>query len=575
MDPQRPPTRTLIVTTGDCSDYDGFTAIPLYKAALAKSGGGTLMFIMNYPSFLREPSKAIDKVNELPPWQASFGTPPMFAADKIGWGHSDAARIHAFERDACGYTYNADEFYAYRDGKHVAAGEPSIDFQINAQANATNSQANATNSQANAINSHANAMADDKFPEGLNKTSTTAVRAFKLLTVYAMALARSVWDNAPNYKGVDIQFTIGGINTFNGFSIGVYKNEIAVYRDIVTTILGNTTLDMTALTYAMTWMQHERASYTDIFMDMNGSMAWYPTLHSTNPVPAWVPKLRGVYIMGGMPPPADLFYNKVSASPPFMSRQISCTFNQLYAPSQTANFMGHLTQFNIPIVIVSNATCNLSANFNDIFKLQNLEPYADAKKMCTGALTHLGVLAEIDAAAYTKFLTVPGAQPIVFDLVCATKLAVDVVTQTTLKVDATLSYLCRDTTTHNANKPARTTSIMEHFVIHAAPSPINPDALPAGSVIVPVTNYMFAPATATALEHYTKMCAAIKSVMANQAGGGGRTRTFKKTSERAIVGTHARVVYSCKRAKYVIVKGAYVTVKAAQKAAAAAKKTKK
>ena len=53
------------------------------------------------------------------------------------------------------------------------------------------------------------------------------------------------------------------------------------------------------------------------------------------------------------------------------------------------------------------------------------------------------------------------------------------------------------------------------------------------------------------------------------ASGGAGARAFKKTAERVLVGARARVVYLCKRTKYVLEKGVYVTLKAAHKKAVA------
>jgi hypothetical protein len=42
----------VIITTGDCSDYDGFTCLPLYKKAAAAKGLD-VVFVMNYPAFFQ------------------------------------------------------------------------------------------------------------------------------------------------------------------------------------------------------------------------------------------------------------------------------------------------------------------------------------------------------------------------------------------------------------------------------------------------------------------------------------------------------------------------------------------
>jgi hypothetical protein len=384
-----------------------------------------------------------------------------------------------------------------------------------------------------------------------------------------MALAQSIWNNTQvQGRNVDLKFTIGGINTFNGFSIGVYKNELAVYEDVVTKIINNKSQKIIIhqfINNSLQWLVDNAVNYDHIYMDMNGSMAWY-NLKNIFLVRTLYTKLRGVYIMGGMPPPSDENYDKVSDFPPFMSRKVSSTFNQLYAPEQTANFLRDLHP-TIPIYIISNATCNLAANFNVLIKDPKYEySYANGVEMCIAVLQKLNVLTnENDINAYRNFLQVPGANPIVFDLVCAAKLALDVLVK--IKPDqntpnALLTYNC-------------TNKMMNHFVIHAT---THKDDLPTtcllrGTVTMPVTNHVFV-TTHKSPDQFTSMCNSINQIMkvvspVASASGGKSTRVFQKTAERVLVGARSRVVYVCKRGatKYVLEKGVYVTLKAAQKKA--------
>jgi hypothetical protein len=45
--------KTYIVSTGDISDFDGFLALPIYKKYAAKQNNCAVVFIMNYPAYIK------------------------------------------------------------------------------------------------------------------------------------------------------------------------------------------------------------------------------------------------------------------------------------------------------------------------------------------------------------------------------------------------------------------------------------------------------------------------------------------------------------------------------------------
>ena len=603
--------KTLIVTTGDCSDYDGFTAIPLYKAALARAGGGTLMFIINYPSFLREPVPANMDVlrGDFKIWNSdvaaakaeldaavkSFPTDPnqvKAATDALNVAnaviHNHARLDPVVDKIAhdgvCGYAYSADEFYTYRYADKVF---DELYREIKGKC----------------------AMAE--FPTEI-AISETAKQACQMLTLYAVALATSIWENTKvqvtDGTTVDMQFTIGGINTVNGFSIAVYKNELAVYREIVSKIAQTKQMVMPVM-HACDWLN--KTKYQNIFMDMNGSMAWYRGASD------WMQTLEGVYVMGGMPPPlTGVSRNNVTNAPPFLSRKTSCTFNQLYAPAQTKRFFEACAEKNINIFTVSNATCNLTANYESIYKASTaftsfissdtfksnsstkqaqeqaiaLNVKTGGNALCVKSLTHMGIFNHADdAAAYSNFLTVPGAAPTVFDLVCAAKLAADIISEHLNTAVATRdiiftfeepSRLSYEVTSYSVNGFDERT-VMEYFIL----DDINPPTV-SDVTFVAIRPVTFAPTPAA--PKYTidelrkkdhnaglrKCIAAIFDGIIIQGGGGGSRRVFKKTDERVSIAgsSRLRVVYVCKRTKYVIEKGEHVTLSSAQRKGAAAQK---
>ena len=166
---------------------DGFTCLPLYKKAAAIKGLD-VVFVMNYPAFFQFPSGS-DTANASP-------------------GLRDPAH---FRSAANGYTYSADEYYTVRnplDGYYGVADPRNAIIE----------------EQHIALRGHL----------GYPQDSGRATELMQM-TFTAYVLAHSIWKNTvvDGDDEPDLIFCIGGINTYNGFPIHIYKNEIDVYNSIV------------------------------------------------------------------------------------------------------------------------------------------------------------------------------------------------------------------------------------------------------------------------------------------------------------------------------------------------------
>jgi ankyrin repeat protein len=172
------------------------------------------------------------------------------------------------------------------------------------------------------------------------------------LTDLAFAMANKVWNEASTKRGA-LYFVIGGINSVNPFSPTAIKNEILIYSDLID--LSSPLKTDQGLMYdaSSELVQVDWESYSDIYMDFNGSLAfWNESWENKLSEPAVVEKIRGVFIMGGVY--AD---QEPITSPPIpniLNRFSSATMNQLYHPYCTAAFFAFLANCKIPSFVITN-----------------------------------------------------------------------------------------------------------------------------------------------------------------------------------------------------------------------------
>jgi hypothetical protein len=173
------------------------------------------------------------------------------------------------------------------------------------------------------------------------------------LTDLAFGMSTKIWDEAGAHKG-RLFFCIGGINAINPFSETAIKNEVLVYHPQVDQRAPQLPTQQ-GLIYDQKGQFHELKfeSYSDIYMDFNGSMAfwddkWVYRLSESSVVS----KIRGIFIMGGVL--SDANPTTLPSIPNILNRFSSATMNQLYHPQKAADFFAFLDLYKIPSYIVTN-----------------------------------------------------------------------------------------------------------------------------------------------------------------------------------------------------------------------------
>jgi hypothetical protein len=277
---------TLIISTGDVSDVDGFFALAEY----AKTGASVL-FIMNYPHYLRR-SIEENKENE-------FGL---------------------------GYTYDEETF-----------------LQIS------------------------EALFKDEAKKSLYNTIKKTFEIFDMhtaLTVMAMQMAKTIWSESGGEE-TKLFFCVGGINSINPFHANGLKNELFVYADEILPAMQKTSRVTKRL--KKDEIKGLFARFSDIYMDFNGSMAFYdPFWNEILTDAAQKNKLKAVVMMGGVC--SNTAPLTMPAIPGVLNRLSCATMNQLYHPRRTGNFFTMLKENHVLTIAVSN---------NDV---GNFDTFANAEK---------------------------------------------------------------------------------------------------------------------------------------------------------------------------------------------------
>ena len=277
--------KSLIVSTGDISDIDGFFALAQY----AKTGSDVL-FVMNYPAYINVSEDRVDtKFDSLNP--------------------------------GLGYMYNAQSVHEF-----TTAAYPEAKYYA-------------------------------EFMDSYKSASDTVDHndlMKRALTDLAFTMTKMVWEESESSGRGKLMFCIGGINSVNPFSKTSIKNEVFVYSKLIPPV--SKKLEPTqGLIYDSQGEQCllDWTDYSQVFMDFNGSMAFWSghiaTILSSEQI---VKKIKGVFVMGGVyseTPPITM-----PSIPGVLNRFSSATMNQLYHPQHTADFFAFLKQFQIPTWTISN-----------------------------------------------------------------------------------------------------------------------------------------------------------------------------------------------------------------------------
>lgn len=289
--------QNLIITTGDASDFDGFMALPLYYKA-AMDNNADVVFIMNYPAYL------LDKHNKI-------GEYHMGDNDTIYGQKNDEKEVGK------GYTYGLYEFLMNRKTdelkKEFLEDEKKTNFLTNFQ--------NVKETYMNCIDNMVWIIVNSiwKWCEQINYPTNTTNTKPKPKIIY-------VFDHK-------------AINTINPFSVKSIKDELEVYDFKKTSFF--TIEDQSPTIEHFTNIKDFYTSavplYSHIYIDMNGSMAWFKEQGNEK---SFISKIKRCYVMGGILD--NSVVDTMSAVPGVLNRLSSATMNQLYAPECTKRFFNAL-----------------------------------------------------------------------------------------------------------------------------------------------------------------------------------------------------------------------------------------
>ena len=207
----------------------------------------------------------------------------------------------------------------------------------------------------------------------------------RALTDLAFCMAVQVWKETGSEGR--LFFRIGGINSVNPFSETAIKNEVLVYASLVgrarpwLAVQQGFTYDAEGTRVSLSVQD-----YLDIYMDFNGSMAfWGEEGEALLGEIRTAESIRGVFIMGGVY--ADREAVTTPPIPGVLNRFSSATMNQLYHPECSAAFFRFVDQFRIPAyVVTNNSVCDLTTTdpATNCKTLDGVDRFMDANGL-TGA----------------------------------------------------------------------------------------------------------------------------------------------------------------------------------------------
>ncbi len=309
-----PEAKTLIISTGDISDIDGFYALAKYAQS-----GADVLFIMNYPAYLD--SRMVGKIKN-----------DQYLTDdqKNGLGFDFTTRTYIDTFDSVMTEQSRSDSDVYKKYlKLKAKYQPE---------------------------------SNDRLPESWMK---------QMFTDLAFTMASGVWNETKIPDGIikgDLHFYVGGINTISPFSANVTKNEIFVYADS----LLQSGIRLPSSGEGVTYNQKQKivdvhmllASSKEIYMDFNGSMAFYDDEWSMT-LRNLKQKIKAVFVMGGV---LSTTATKTKPKINNVLNRFSCaTMNQLYSPDKTAKFFEDMKTMQIQLfVIANNVVHDLKVEFGDL-----------------------------------------------------------------------------------------------------------------------------------------------------------------------------------------------------------------
>jgi hypothetical protein len=298
----------MIISSGDCSDFDGFLALPIYYKAEFETDAN-VYFMMTYPSYL-DPNNQIAKDID------------TYESSNPGLGYNYGFNVlKTYWKTICDNKQQKEQYNQYHDLINIITSYLKVSWeQLNFK----------------------------HYKYGMDKI--------------AMDIITIIWDWCseeifPNKTAPKIYLIDGGYNKINPFNYTSIKNEVYVY--------GKPLLDIKKEVVITNYCTKLRSdgfighcnSCTKIFMDMNGSMAWYDTkiqaCLETNSQ-----KMKCCVVMGGVEP--EISIDTMSSVPGFINRFSTATMNQLYHPENTEAFF---SKFADKCIFVTNNAINKYFNW--------------------------------------------------------------------------------------------------------------------------------------------------------------------------------------------------------------------
>ena len=288
-----PDAKTLIISTGDISDVDGFIALAKYAQS-----GADVLFIMNYPAYL---------------------DPEMTDGAKVG------------EENGLGYKFTTETYLSVSDA--LLKGNDTLKAKY---------------SKYSALRTKYQKM------EGNSAGDNYGIK--RMITDLSFTLAFGVWDAVAFAGKGKLYFNVGGINSMSPFAAKFLKNEMFVYADFIPENRINISCDedSTYNSQGITFdLETLFATKDQIYMDFNGSMAFYgPAWRGRMTHLDGEQKLKAVFVMGGV-----FSFEKPKTMPKLdgnLNRFSCATMNQLYSPKKTAQFFDDMRTKNIPVSVIAN-----------------------------------------------------------------------------------------------------------------------------------------------------------------------------------------------------------------------------
>lgn len=527
-------SKQFIITTGDISDFDGFLALPLYRKAAAKKGSCDVVFIMNYPAYMQDIVPVIGgKKKKRSKLRGGDDTSFEAIIQKLDANMQltpeDIAFLKNYKRndEGMGYSYTSDKLFKIQrlndDAQKYQAMYPS-----------------------------------------LNKKD--------LMKQLAFDMCIAVWKGCEDLgRDVRLLFVDGGINEVNPFSINTIKNEFNVYCKYF--------IDVPAPTSSVAILSLKEfcdmAALSDMYMDMNGSMAFY-----NDDFAMLMNRVKCISIMGGVLATAPM---DTMSTMSFLNRFGTATMNQLYSKTKTGKFFEDVKAHNIPCYVVSNNEINAKFTYgvNQSFD-ESLALYR-SKLQGMRLLQSSGVALDLFNAFYTAKNAGANIVPLPykpFDVLSAYALVHAMeVHDDAQKANAKLYYRATYGSTIIASNDVTEVDLTTPVYAKRDIAQKMPDTIPVKKeIIAGIEGELRAMAQPTALAEYATLdiinCTyedkatiegLITSFMTGIGGGAAKVKVYGRL----------RTIHMIKRCKYVKYNGTLVKLSELQKSEREAKKAKK